>query len=188
MPPQRPRRLGEWVQTAANIGSLAVAIVALAIAFNAEKRNAERFHAQLEQSSQIARANIRPLLSIASSGFVGVKLVVLKNDGLGTAMVKRIRFTRDNDSVLNLADLFRFDRPVVWDNFYVFADGDFFLPAGEQVTLVNLTSQGLRQQGFEQAEIADLMSDFDRQMRGIHIVIDYEDLLGNPQQTLTAVW
>ena len=47
MPPQRPRRFGEWVQTAANIGSLAVAIVALAIAFNAEKRNAERFHAQL---------------------------------------------------------------------------------------------------------------------------------------------
>ena len=173
-----------WLQTLAGFGSLLVAVVALVIAFNTEKRSAERFRAELEQSKQIAQANIRPLLSIGSSGFIGVKLIVVENSGLGTAVVTKIEFSKGERRSLNLAELIEFQKRIVWDNFYVFGSADWFLEAGKNVKLVHLTFDGLLGQGFSRAEIAQILREFDEQQKGIVIRIEYEDLLGNKQEDI----
>ncbi len=151
----------EWLQIAANIGSLVVAVAALFFTFQTENRSAERFDKQLEQSNQIAKANIRPLLSIGTSGFMGIKLVSLKNSGLGTAVVKDILFKKGEKTVRNLAKLFEFKKQVIWDNFYSFTASDFFLRAGESVMLVNLTAERLQQRGYNASDINYFMNEFD---------------------------
>ncbi len=176
MSPQNRNHLVEWLQIGANIGSLIVAVVALTITFNTENRSAERFREQLAQSNEIAKANIRPLLDLGSSGFIGVKLISLQNDGLGTAVVKKINFTKNEKSVLNLAELFEFKKKVVWDNFYVFTNSNYFLRAGESVPLLNLTAEGLRRQGYNESKITQILKEFDTQLKGIEIQIKYDDL------------
>ncbi len=188
MKSQKPTSLIEWLQIGANLFSLIVAVVALIISFNTEKRSAERFREQLSQSNEFAKANIRPLLSLGSSGFTGIKFVGLQNDGLGTAVITKINFIKNEKSVLNLADLFEFKTKVIWDNFYVFSNSNYFLRAGENVTLINLTIDSLKQQEYKDSETAQIMKDFDIQLNSIVIQIEYEDLLGNKQETIDVTF
>ncbi len=188
MKSQKSTRLLEWLQIGAPLLSLIVAVVALFITFNTEKRSAERFQKQLSQSNEFAKANIRPLLSLGSSGFTGIKFVGLQNDGLGTAVITKINFIKNEKSALNLADLFEFKTKVIWDNFYVFSNSNFFLRAGEDVTLINLTVDSLKQQGYKDLETAQIMKDFDSQLKSITIQIEYEDLLGNEQEIIDVTF
>ncbi len=187
MDPQKRNRLSVWLQIGTSVGSLIVAAVAIIIALNTEKRSAERFRVQLEQSSQIAKANIRPLLSIGSSGFKGIKLISLKNDGLGTAVVNKIRFIKHEKFALNLAELFHFKQKILWDNYYVFTNSQFYLRANESVTLLHLTVDGLKNQLYPEHEIGQIMKEFDNQQKGIVVQIEYEDLLGNEQTSIEVV-
>lgn len=177
-------KLSQYSQIAANIGSLLVAIAALWLSFSNEARNSARFEAQLKQSQDIARAGIKPLLGIAESGFIGIKMVSLSNDGLGTAVIKQIYFEKNGVKAVNLADLFSFDRKIIWDNFFVFHDGKFYLRAGENVTLAHLTADSLKGQGFDAASVKKILHQFDEQKKQITINITHEDLLGTAQTPL----
>ena len=72
-----------------------------------------------------------------------------------------------------------FDREVIWDDFASIDTA--IIKNGERVNLVLLSVRNLREQGFSDAQQATIMEEFERQMDGISIRIEYEDVLGNRQ-------
>lgn len=174
----------DFISIIVNIATALVAITAVTLSLNAERRNQERFEQQMMHSSKIAEANIRPLLSIKSSGFMGEKAFVLYNDGLGTSVINKIVFIRSGVEKYNLADHFSFVDPIIWNNFYVFNEFETYLKSGESITLLHLNSGNLERQGYDKSQIEHIFQEFEKQQEEITIHIESKDLLGNIQDDL----
>lgn len=179
--------LKEYISIIANVATTLVAIVAVTLSLNAENRNQERFEKQMLQSSIIAEANIKPLLSIKSSGFIGEKAFILSNDGLGTSLITNIYFQKNGVIKYNLADHFNFDVQIIWNNFYVFTESETYLKAGENITLLHLNDSNLENQGLNKSQIEKILAEFEKQKNGISIYIESKDLMGNDQELLNIV-
>ena len=180
---KRSRFSLEALQTAAAIGSVIVAVAALIFAFGAEKRSSGRFQQQLDQAERIARSNVQPLLIAHTHHYVNRKGVFLANHGIGPAIITSVRISRENRIVgivpklLDLDSLF--DREVIWDDFASIDTA--IIKNGEKVDLVLLSMRNLGEQGFSDEQQATIMEEFERQMDGISIRVEYEDILGSRQ-------
>jgi len=53
-----------WLQAISQICTVSIALAALFVAIFTEFRSERRFQAQIEQADKIAKAHIRPLLSV----------------------------------------------------------------------------------------------------------------------------
>lgn len=179
MPNNRNTSLRDLVGIISNISSLIVAVVAIYISIQSENRSQQRFQLQLDQSREIAQANIKPLIEISHSGYEGVKKFVLSNNGLGTAIIRRIEFINEVGETTNLALSFRFEEKFLWDDFYQFSNTETYLRPGETKVLVSLTNDNLRNQGFSSEAASAILKSFDDQVQNIKANIVYEDLLGN---------
>ena len=94
-----------------------------------------------------------------------------------------MRISRENRIVgivpklLDLDSLF--DREVIWDDFASIDTA--IIKNGEKVNLVLLSMRNLGEQGFSDEQQATIMEEFERQMDGISIRVEYEDILGSRQ-------
>jgi len=181
MDERKRERLLKTIQTVTGISSVAVAVLALIVAFFVENRNYTRFKQQLEQSKKIAEANVKPLLLVQSEVYENVKSINLANRGVGVAVITKIEFSRGGGPVNNIVDLFEFKSNFAWDTFQEFSVTQTYLSPGKQISLVRLTEKGLTTQGFDATQIRRILNDWQIQKSGIKICVEYQDVLGNQQ-------
>ncbi len=171
------------LQSFVPFATTSAAIVAITIAIRTETRNSMRFEMQLKQEIQIAQANVKPLLSVYSEVYLDKKSIILSNQGVGTAILKTVKLSRDSNDVTNIAKLFRFKSKVIWDDFRVFGAGTY-VKAGEELILVLLTKKNLNIQGYTDDKAYMILREFENQSEKITIYIEYKDVLGNSQEPL----
>jgi hypothetical protein len=111
----------DWAQTVATIASTLAAIAAIGIGYYQFKR-------QQDNADRIAHASIKPLLGIYECAYENHKAVNLRNYGVGAAVIINVQIDRNsNQSVLKLADLFKFPYDILWDDFWVFGTGKHYI-------------------------------------------------------------
>lgn len=167
------------LQLAAQLTSTLIALVALFIGLRNENRNQIRFQQQLEASKRIAEANIRPLLALTVSGYLDRKALELVNHGTGTAVIRKISFSRGDLVACSVPDVLELSREVIWNDFTDLEDVVEYLPAKGVDTLVELTLDRLIDQGLAETEAANLMEELEAQIDEILVTITYDDVLGN---------
>ena len=205
----RLEKIGGFLQTAAVLASLAVAIAALFLAINTEERSARRFEEQLLRAQEqlanareaakldaerterqlsaartIAEMSVRPLLAIASSGTADRKGVILRNSGLGAAVITKVEFRKGERLSRNLAELLKFNIRVKWENFFDFGEAVHFLKAGESKVLAAISLRNLTKQGLTTGQSIALLEDYEQEISGLSVLVEYEDVLGNPQEPI----
>ena len=169
----------EFVQVVAGVASTLVAVTALYMSFRSERRSQLRFEDQLQQSREIAAANLKPLLIIRSQTYVNRKGITLVNGGVGTAVITDIEFSKDGRSTRHLVELFDLEAGYMWDTFWRFSGRKYYLRAGEKYQLVEMTVDGLLRQGCTEDQALKLLARWQKQKSGIKVRVEYEDLLGN---------
>ena len=169
----------ELIQTIVGVASVVVAGAALYVAFRIERRNQLRFDDQLQQSREIAIANIKPLLTIHSQIYVNRKGISLVNRGVGTAVITDIEFEKQGRTTRNIVELFDLGSDVLWDTFWKFSGEEYFLSADGKYQLVELTAENLVVQGRTNEKALELLAKWQEQKSGISVRIKYSDLLGN---------
>jgi len=165
--------------TVAIIATVAVALAALLFSFFT-------FKSQLKQSERVARANIKPLLSMKSLNYSDLKSICINNYGIGPAVVTKAEFCRErSESTDRIVDLF--DLPVKnWDTFTNLPPKRA-IPEKAEVILVKLSLKRLLSDGVEEGKAFDLLKKWNEQKSGIEIKIEYEDILGNRQEPLVEI-
>ena len=170
----------EW-STIAAISSAVIALVALVysvISFNKQQRRAE----------QHAQANMRPILKIRTQKYVNRKAIILRNVGIGPAIITNATFSKECKSTNKIVDLFEQLPIPFWEKFINLPDGTV-LPAHEDSILVLQTSGHLTDANVQETSITndqalDILKRWDRIKSGIHVSIEYEDVLGNTQDSV----
>jgi hypothetical protein len=163
------------------ISSIA-AVIAILVALLVEWRTNKRFSRQLEREEKIAIANVKPILSVYPSKFINNKAVTLHNYGIGTAVITGISFSKGSKvEKVSLVNLFSLAENVAWDYFWNFRQDRYYVQPGQDIVLVKLTEENLMNQGFDQQEAEQILETWQKQMDGISIQINYEDILSNPQ-------
>jgi hypothetical protein len=163
------------IQTVGGVASTAVSAAALAVAFRVERRTAARFQAQMDVTDKITAASIQPVLGTLTSEFIDLKAIKLINYGTGTAVITSAAANRAGHHERNVADLFEFDRPILWKNYWTFPDSDFYLRAGQELILASLDRASVeRQHGSDFADLA--MKSWQQQLDGIELELVYRDV------------
>ena len=170
------------IQAVASILSVLVAVTALAIAFRVEARNSVRFQDQQNLTKEIALANIRPVLAAYTLEYINLKGLTLSNCGVGTAVITDVEFSKNGRTVKNVAKLFSFDKPVIWDTYWTFLKAEDYLRAGDKRALVKLSKGNLVKQGFTEEQALHVLESWQEQLDGITLAATYQNILGNEQE------
>jgi hypothetical protein len=181
-----PTLWGDVLQAAASLLAVLVAAIAILIAIKSEARVAERFEAEMRLQEKIARSSVKPVLAVFTE-FTDNTGVVLLNCGLGTAVIDEIVFTRGDKASTSLPPLFDLPSSLVWDQFWEFRPRKYYLAADKRIDLIRLTASKLRESGFSEEAIADILESWQDQMPGISVRIRYEDVLGNSKDDYETV-
>lgn len=193
----------DYLSMIANLFSVIVAVAALGFAVYSQKLAAKQFNdgAKLQEAQfnervklqeKIATANVRPLLTVGQSPRATVAEainVVLFNDGLGPAAIKKVTFTRGKAtgrSIPSVLDAPDHPRSYSWDAYKEFSDAGTYLRHGENFVLAALTLNNLKAQGFYGNTGQALIFDVENAIRGIKISIEFEDILGHKQPNFEA--
>lgn len=173
------------LETASQVLTVIVAVSALIFSVVNENRNAKRFQTQIDQSDRIAKAQVRPILSVLRLGYKNMKGIKLINSGAGPAIihVKSDIFCKNKKYSYNITELMQFEHNFSWNDYFTVGENTF-LKAGEEINLCLLTEGHLINQGISKNKAEKILQDFDEHKKGINIRIEYEDVLGNPQPVL----
>lgn len=167
------------IQTVVSVTSIVVAILAVVIAIRVEKRTAHRFTAEQALTQRLAIANIKPILSVTITQFEDLRGVNLWNHGTGTAVINAVAFSRNGQPVRNLVKLFEFQHRVVWDDFWAFGTGVYYVRPGEKITVVKLSLGKFLTPQYGPAIAAEILESFKNQLPGITLSFSYQDVLGS---------
>ena len=179
------------IQTASQAASVVVAILALGIAILTDHRSEERLQEQLKQSEKIAVANIRPLLTIrientinAANKLVG-KEIILENRGIGTAVITKAIASNGLDDAGTIPELLEFSNQYVFDYYFTMGSGQY-LGATHKLTLAKMTHESLvKSAKIKPIKALETLQEFDEQLENIVLEIEYEDVMGNLQPSMT---
>ena len=170
-----------FIQSMSGILTVWISLIALIIALRVEIRTQKRFERQIEQAKRISSANIKPVLTISVSEYINYKSFVLSNCGLGTAVLVNVEISRNGSKVDNLAELFSFDEHIIWDTYWTFSH-EHYLGPKDKTTLIKLTTNNLKEQGYNEMKSLQILKKWQEQIEGINIKIAYEDIYGNRQK------
>jgi hypothetical protein len=158
------------------VSGIASAVIALA----ALTFSVQSFKAQQRWSEKNARANVRPFFWTKLQTYQDLKSIILRNDGVGPAVVTTATFTKNGRSTNRLVELF--DVPIpVWEMFTAVSPGRVVPPQGE-IVLVKQSLNHLLGQGIDASQGRDILKDWQSQRRGIEIRVEFEDIYGNAIQ------
>jgi hypothetical protein len=171
----------ESIKLIAQLFSTLVAITALIVSFRTERRNQRRFERQLELTTKIATANIKPMLAVSVDGYIDNKGVTLSNYGPGTAVITSLGFSKGKQRSQDMSELIEFDtdQDVIWDECPSFDDKPYYIPSKSSEDLLRLTLERLIEDGFSEDEAVSLLEVLEQQIDEIKIIVTYEDVLGN---------
>lgn len=172
------------IQALVGIAAIVIAILAMIISMNTENRNQKKFDQQLEREEKLALAKIKPLLSIKTLNYTNHKAIILINHGSGTAVIREISFSKgEKEDQKIITNLFKVPANLKWDTFRVFDANKHFLREGEEVNIIDLSEPGLILQDYTREGALKVLTSIQQQWNGIKISVEYEDVLGNPQET-----
>jgi hypothetical protein len=178
------------IQAIAGILSVLIAVLAVIISLRLDNRSSTRFEREQKQAFDTAAATVKPLLAIETYNYKDEKAVVLANHGPGTAVMTRIMMARGNQSVLNLAHLFQFQRKIVWNDFSFFTQEIHYIRGNSQMFLLKLSQKNMvsANDNMDSTQALQLLEEWERQLIGIQIRIEYEDVLGNRQKPCERIF
>jgi hypothetical protein len=169
-----------------NLLSGIAALSAVILAVLSEIRAQKRFKQGNEIQEKIAAANVKPLLGVSNFENVDDCKVVLINHGLGTAIITKTIFSKNNlreedclVSVLDVPFTFRWKSACFFE---FVGDQNLYLKAGGELDLVWLSRSFLKDQGLPDGTIESIFGAVKSQIKGCRITISYEDVLGNKQK------
>lgn len=172
-----------WLQIVTQVSAVLVSLGALFVALNVEERSYERFQKQLEQSEKIAKANIRPLLTITTHKLFNSRSIVVENNGVGTAVITNAVFKRGLDEANNFADIVRGIQQFC-GYFYHFGKGQY-IPAQSKIKLIEVNKPTLMDKcNIAEEGIGAYFDEFDQKLAEVIIEIEYEDIMGFKQQSI----
>jgi hypothetical protein len=170
------------IQAICGILSSVASAIAIFVAIQVERRTNRRFAAQLDLEAVLAKAHVKPLISVYPSKFIDRKAITLTNGGLGTAIITGVTYSKGQVVERQaLYKLFTISPAVVWDYFWVFTEATYYVQAGQKIMLVELKQKGLEEDGLAKAASLDILNSLQQQMEGVKIEIEYSDVLGNKQ-------
>ena len=171
----------DMIQTIVGALSAFAALAAVIVAVCSERRNQRRFDEQLRESRELAQANVKPLLSVSSQTYADLKSVRLINRGIGSAVITKVEFSRGQQRTTDLVDLFQINGEFSWETFRRLPKSRFFVAPNETIDLVKLSAPHLHGQGVSEQETISILAQWQQQKSGIHVRLEYGDVLGNPQ-------
>jgi hypothetical protein len=180
-----PPNLTDIIQAIASLLSILIATYAIIIARRSDNETVER-------ELKVAAANIKPLLAIETDEYENMKGVILVNHGIGTAVITKIVITKngetDPEDMNKLVNFMYQDIDekwdFTWDYFSEFTPGHKqFIDAGMKLYLAKLSEDDLAAKSkLKKTELRKIFNDWDNQLSGVRIYIEYEDILGNKQE------
>jgi hypothetical protein len=171
----------DMIQTVVGALSAFAALAAVIVAVCSERRNQRRFDEQLRESRELAQANVKPLLTVSSQTYEDLKSVRLTNRGIGSAVITKVEFSRGQQRTTDLVDLFQINGEFRWETFRRLPKSRFFVAPNETIDLVKLSARHLHEQGVSEQNAGSILVQWQQQKSGIHVLLEYEDVLGNPQ-------
>jgi hypothetical protein len=133
---------------------------------------------QIQQ--RVASASVIPILSIRHIK-VGTIRIVLHNDGLGPALLKKVTYTKDNNSQNSIPLVLEKAKAINWDKYAVFSGEDVPLRAGDQHDLLVLSTDELKKQGFNETRINETFRMVNDELKGLKISVEIDNVLGKRQ-------
>ncbi|SRR6266403_2258865 len=171
----------DMIQTVVGAFSAFAALAAVIVAVCSERRNQKRFDEQLREARELAQANVKPLLTVSSQTYADLKSVRLTNRGIGSAVITKVEFSRGQRRTTDLVDLFQIKEEFSWETFRRLPKSRFFVAPNETIDLVKLSARHLHDQGVSEQRAASILEQWQQQKSGIHVLLEYEDVLGNTQ-------
>jgi len=166
----------------AALASVIVAVLALAASLETNKK-------QSIQSMTVAKAQVKPYLSYYSSNIGGDDRYVLKNSGLGTAIITKVTYFKNGIDMHKSCAMDLFDSESSREFASTFQSLGSKQPVmpGQELDLAKLSEKELKEQGHSESEIKQIVQTFQDEARKISIDIEYEDVLGNSQDKACGV-
>ncbi len=181
------------IATILNLLTAIAALSAVILAILSENRAQKRYKQDIERQEKLAAASVRPALTIDKDRIFTTTQIFLRNQGLGTAKSIDFTFTKNGrQSKCRIIDVFDPTYADPFDSVMSFYDKEqnHLRPGGEYV-LFKITRENLEKQGITPEGIGRIFAELDKQIQGLTIVVNYEDVLGNQQKefriTLTSV-
>jgi hypothetical protein len=162
----------DWAAAGAVVSAI-IAIAALAFSFVV-------FRAQQRWAEKNAWANVRPFFWTRIQTYVDLKSIILRNDGMGPAVITSAIFTKGGKSTSRLVELFNLDIPY-WETYAPISPGRV-VPSQGEIVLIKQSLDHLRGQKIERTKGLAILEELQTQQSGIHLRIEFEDIYGNAIQ------
>jgi hypothetical protein len=161
-----------------------VQIITLIVAFAALVFSIVSFRRQQDRAEALARASVRPLLSIKSQTYVDLKSIRLLNYGLGPAVVKKAEFRRGPEGAPtnNIVKLFDIGS-IHWESFVPLLSNRP-IPAQGEIVLIKESLAHIEAQGHNREAALAMLARWQEQKRDIMVRIEFEDIYGNQMPVL----
>lgn len=179
----------------------------------ADERAQRQFEENLRLQKQVIEVNHKPVLDLGFNASWNERGVNLVNVGNGTAVITKMWFRVSGKEGTNLPELITFPPPkmVIYNStFYFRPHKPNYLPASTTVTLFMVSremyelarrkiaeidydfTQTLEVEGLDQTSIdiddtyiENVLKHVNELFKTLEVVIEYEDILGNPQPPYT---
>jgi hypothetical protein len=171
------------------VASTLIALAALVFSVVSFQRQQNRAAEQQADAQALAVASVKPLLWVHGQSFIDLKTILLRNYGLGPAVLRRVEFSKEGHPVTNrVADLFDLRIPgeqskIFWETFDAIRQNRA-IPAQGEIRLLWQSLGHLMGQGVEELEGLALLAEWQEQRSGVRVFIEYEDILGNRLQPI----
>jgi hypothetical protein len=178
-----------WSAIAA-VASAVIALSALGFSVVSFNRQQERAREQQKAAEALAVASVKPFLWIEPLRYLDLKVVTIKNHGLGPAILRHTEFSRESGPPTNnMVELFDLRDPrntskrIVWERFDSIEDKRV-LPVQGEIIAIRQSLKHLVAGGINDEEGYALLREWQRQLGGIRLHIEYDDVLGNHQKPI----
>lgn len=171
------------------VASAIIALAALIFSVASFQRQQNRATEQQAAAQALAVAGVKPLLWVHGQSFINLKTILLRNYGLGPAILRRVEFSKEGHPVTNrVVDLFDLSIPgqrsrIIWETFDAIRENRA-IPAQGEIKLLWQSLDHLTDQGIGELEGLALLAEWQKQRSGIRVFIEYEDILGNTLESV----
>lgn len=180
-----PPSITDIIQAIASILAIVISIVSLIISHKGDRKTKELEIEIAKNNLEIAKANLRPILTIETDDFTNSRGVLLVNHGTGRAIITNITISKGGTFAENnkIADLmYQKDRYFTFDYFSFFTPNEEqYVEADRKLYLVQLTEEHLRSQNLDEGQIKKILDNWYNELSGIQIEIKYQDMIKTPQ-------
>lgn len=157
-----------------------IALFALVIAFISILLGAYTVH----QADRTVHTNVKPLLDIRiSESSDGIHSIILKNHGLGPAVITGVQYYKYGKKLKDLGSSLTnlpYNAPYSKSTF----DNHSYIQKDEELHLAEITSDDLKQKNYNGTQIHEIIKSWRDDLNKTTIKIDYADVLGEPQNPL----